>query len=204
MKILCVARNYAPHAAEMQSPVPAEPAFFMKPQTALQPAEGSFRHPEFSSSVHHEVEVVVRIEKFGSRILESEANQYYNSVALGIDFTARDLQAKAKAASLPWLVSKGFDGSAPVSRFVSLSELGKPVTALNFSLCNNGVEVQKGNTEDWIFPIDRLIAHISRYIALEPGDLIYTGTPAGVAAVNPGDHLDAYLEGLHLINLDVQ
>ena len=204
MNIFCVVRNYAPHAAEMKSALPTEPTFFMKPHTALLPTPATLRYPNFTHDLQHEVEVVVRIDRLGKCIEPRFAHKYYDSVALGIDFTARDLQRQAKAAGLPWLVSKGFDGSAVVGPFVSLAELGRPIDDLNFSLARNGQLVQQGNTSQMIFSVDTLIAHISRYMTLRTGDLIFTGTPAGVGPVQIGDRLEGTLCGRPVLSLDIK
>lgn len=204
MKILCVVRNYAPHAGEMKAAVPEEPTFFMKPDSALNPKQLPLFYPDFTHDLQHEVEVVVRIDRLGKCIEPRFAHKYYNSVALGIDFTARDLQRQAKATGLPWLVSKGFDGSAVLSPFVTLEELGHPVDNLEFSLSRNGQEVQQGSTSQMIFSVDTLIAYISRYMTLRTGDLIYTGTPAGVGPVQIGDRLEGTLCGRQLLSLDIK
>ena len=199
MNIYCVVRNYAPHAAEMQSAQPAEPTFFEKPDTALLPTPATYTHPPFTQDLQHELELVIRIERQGSRIPLPMAHQFYHSVALGIDFTARDLQRKAKADGLPWLLSKGFDHSAVVSTFLPLQELGKPIGDLTFSLLRNNQLVQQGPSREMIFPPDRLIARLSQFITLNIGDLIYTGTPAGVGTVRRGDHLVGILESRPLL-----
>lgn len=204
MNIFCVVRNYAPHAAEMKSALPTEPTFFEKPHTALLPTPATLRYPDFTHDLQHEIELVIRIEHNGSHIPLSQANQYYNSVALGIDLTARDLQRKAKESSMPWFLSKGFDGSAVVSPFVTLEELGKPINELSFSLQINGRTMQHGNSCDMIFPPDRLIAHLSQYVTLTAGDLIYTGTPAGVGTIQRGDHLLGILEGREILTLNIE
>lgn len=204
MKILCVVRNYAPHAGEMQAPLPAEPTFFLKPDSALNPKQLPMFYPDFTHDLQHEVEVVVRIDRVGKCIEPRFAHKYYNSVALGIDFTARDLQRQAKASGLPWLVSKGFDGSAVLGPFVTLDELGHRVDDLDFALSCNGQTVQQGNTSQMIFPVDALIAHISRFMTLRTGDLIYTGTPAGVGPVQIGDHLEGTLCGRTLLSIDIK
>lgn len=204
MKILCVVRNYAPHAGEMKAAVPEEPTFFMKPDSALNPKQLPLFYPDFTHDLQHEIEVVVRIDRLGKCIEPRFAHKYYNSVALGIDFTARDLQRQAKATGLPWLVSKGFDGSAVLSPFVTLEELGHPVDNLEFSLSRNGQEVQQGSTSQMIFSVDTLIAYISRYMTLRTGDLIYTGTPAGVGPVQIGDRLEGTLCGRQLLSLDIK
>ncbi len=204
MKILCVVRNYTPHAGEMKAAVPAEPTFFMKPDSALNPKQLPLFYPDFTHDLQHELEVVVRIDRLGKCIEPRFAHKYYNSVALGIDFTARDLQRQAKAAGLPWLVSKGFDGSAVLSPFVTLEELGRTIDNLDFSLSRNGQTVQQGNTSQMIFSVDTLIAYISRFMTLRTGDLIYTGTPAGVGPVAIGDRLEGTLCGRPILSLDIK
>lgn len=203
MNIFCVVRNYAPHAAEMKSALPTEPTFFMKPHTALLPTPATLRYPNFTHDLQHELEIVVRIERSGKNILASEAHHYYHSVALGIDLTARDLQRKAKENSMPWFLSKGFDGSAVVSPFVPLKELSKPINNLSFSLQINGKTVQQGNSQDMLFPPDQLISHLSQYVTLNVGDLIYTGTPAGVGPLHTGDHLLGTLEDHPLLSIEI-
>lgn len=200
MKIVCIARNYAEHAAEMGAPryertslEAATPAFFLKPATALLTDGAAFAYPSFSRRVEHEAELVVRIARGGHNIAEAEACRCYDAVTLGIDFTARDLQQEAKAKGLPWTLSKGFDGSAPVGEFIPLAALGEGVQALSFSLLRNGRIVQQGTTADMLCPIDRMIAHVSRYITLEAGDLLFTGTPSGVGPVERGDTLTGIL-----------
>ena len=204
MKILCVVRNYAPHAGEMKAAVPAEPTFFMKPDSALNPKQLPLFYPDFTHDLQHELEVVVRIDRLGKCIEPRFAHKYYNSVALGIDFTARDLQRQAKAAGLPWLVSKGFDGSAVLSPFVTLEDLGRTIDNLDFSLSRNGQTVQQGNTSQMIFSVDTLIAYISRFMTLRTGDIIYPGTPAGVGPVAIGDRLEGTLCGRPILSLDIK
>ena len=203
MNIFCVVRNYAPHAAEMKSALPIEPTFFMKPHTALLATPTTLCYPHFTHDLQHELELVVRIERNGKNIPLSEAHRHYHSVALGIDLTARDLQRKAKENSMPWFLSKGFDNSAVISPFVTLEELGKPIDRLTFSLQINGKTVQQGDSHDMIFSPDRLISHLSQYITLNVGDLIYTGTPAGVGPLHQGDHLVGTLENRPLLLLDI-
>lgn len=205
MKIICIAKNYRAHAEEMraqetflatgQDNVPAEPVFFMKPDSALLQRHQPFFYPDFSTDIEYELEVVVRICKVGKSIAPRFAPRYYDAVALGIDFTARDLQRNAKAKGQPWLLSKGFDGSAVLSAFVPLSALSHDVNHLDFYLTRNGERVQQGNTQQMIFSIDYQIAYLSCYMTLKTGDLLYTGTPAGVGPVQVGDVLEGYLEG---------
>ena len=203
MNIFCVVRNYAPHAVEMKSAPPVEPIFFEKPHNALLIAPTTLHYPEFTPDLQHELELVIRIERTGSHIPLAQAHQYYHSVALGIDLTARDLQRNAKATSMPWLLSKGFDGSAIVSPFVTLESIGKPIDNLSFSLQINRTTVQQANSSDMLFTPSRLISHLSQYITLTAGDLIYTGTPAGVGPIKRGDHLLGTLEGRPLLTFCV-
>lgn len=203
MKIICIGRNYADHAAEMRSPRPSEPVFFMKPETALIRAGYPFFYPDFSNHVHHEVELVYRMDRNGKNIQPEYAHRYYHSVGIGIDFTARDIQDVCKRDGLPWEAAKAFDGSAPVSRFLPLAELSDP-TDISFCLKKNGVSVQESSSRHMLFSVDRLIAHVSRYITLKKGDLLFTGTPAGVGRVLPGDELQAVLDGKPLLNIGVK
>lgn len=204
MKILCVARNYGAHAAELHNAMPTEPVFFLKPDSSLLPKNQPFFYPDFSNDVQHELEIVVRIDKVGKCIEERFASRYYSEVALGLDFTARDLQQQAKTAGLPWLLSKGFDGAAVVSPFVPLDSLGKDVQQLHFSLSRNGEVVQCGNTGEMIFSVNRLISYVSRFMTLKTGDLIFTGTPSGVGSVKIGDVLVGELEGRQLLRCRVK
>lgn len=211
MKIICIARNYSEHAAEMGAPQfergskeAISPAFFLKPDSALLIKNQPFFYPDFSHQVEHEIEVVVRIDRVGKSIEERFAHKYYSSVALGIDFTARDLQREAKAKGLPWTLSKGFDGSAVVSDFVPLSELGGDVQNLSFSLMRNGEQVQCGNTKDMLCCVDRMISYISDFMLLRTGDMIYTGTPSGVGSVAIGDTLEGVLQGRHILTCRVK
>ena len=171
------------------------PAFFLKPDSALLLKNQPFFYPDFSRQVEHEIEVVVRIDRVGKSIEERFAHKYYSSVALGIDFTARDLQREAKGKGLPWTLSKGFDGSAVVSDFIPLSELGGDVQNLDFSLLRNGIQVQCGNTGQMLCSVDRMISYISDFMLLRTGDLIFTGTPSGVGPVAIGDELEGILQG---------
>jgi len=203
MKIICIGRNYADHAKELNNPVPANPVFFMKPDTAvLKPGE-PFYLPEFSNDIHHELEVVLKISKAGKHIAEDFASNYYQEIGLGIDFTARDLQEVCKSKGLPWEIAKAFDGSAPLGKFVSKQTLAD-LSAITFQLEVNGSVRQQGNTKDLLFSFDKIIAYVSRYITLKTGDLIFTGTPAGVAAVKIGDRLKGFLGEHCLLELEVK
>ena len=202
MKIICIGRNYADHAKEMNSPVPSSPMFFMKPDTALLKDGNDFYHPDFSDDIHYECELVVKINKVGKNIQEKFAHKYYDQVSLGLDFTARDLQSKCKEKGHPWEIAKAFDNSAAIStQFVSIKEFPEQIT---FTLNKNGETVQHGTTEDMIFSIDQLIAHVSKFITLKVGDLIYTGTPAGVGSIKIGDKLIGSLEGKKMFEFEVK
>lgn len=207
MKIICIGRNYVEHIQELDGNrnIPPEPVFFLKPDTALLRNNNPFYVPDFSRDVHYETELVVRICRVGRAIEERFAPRYYKEVGLGIDFTARDLQRRCIAEGLPWEVCKGFDYSAAVSpEFLPLSELGGDIQNLRFEMSLNGELRQQGDTARMIFGVDRLIAHISRFITLKMGDLLFTGTPVGVGPVSPGDHLQASLEGRSLLDFDIK
>jgi len=203
MKIICIGRNYAEHAKEMKSEVPTEPVFFMKPDTALLKDNEDFYYPEHTKDLHHEVEIVIKISKAGKHIEEKFAHKYYEEIGIGIDFTARDVQAKCKEKGLPWEKAKAFDGSAPIGKFVNKSTFAD-LNNINFHLDVNGQLRQQGNTKDLIFSIDKVIAYVSKFVTLKTGDLIYTGTPEGVAAVNIGDKLTCFIEGQNLLSFDVK
>lgn len=203
MKIICIGRNYIEHANELNNPLPPEPVFFLKPETALIRAGLPFFYPDFSNNIHYEVELVVRICKLGKHIQEKFAHKYYNEISVGIDFTARDIQDKCKAAGLPWEKSKAFDFSAPVGEFVNKRDLGN-LNDLDFSLQINGKTVQKGNSGMMIFSIDNIISYISSFVTLKIGDLIFTGTPAGVGPVQKDDKLTAFLADKKLLEVDVK
>ena len=193
MKIICIGRNYSEHAKEMNSPLPSSPVIFMKPETALIPKNHPFHYPDFTKDLHFETELVVRINKNGKHIEEAFAHKYYNEIGIGIDFTARDLQADLKAKGLPWEKAKAWDHSAPVSQeFIKVKDLTN-LNNIPFSLKINDALVQEGNSGDMIFSIDHLIAEISKYFMLKIGDLIFTGTPAGVGSVKIGDRLEAFI-----------
>lgn len=203
MKIICIGRNYTDHAKELNNPVPKEPVFFLKPDSALSRNNFPFFIPDFSEDVHYECELVFRISKLGKTISEKFASGYIDAVGLGIDFTARDLQNKCKEKGLPWEMAKAFDGSAPISEFIALSKLPS-IPDLQFHLNINGSTVQQGKAVDMIFPIGKLIAYVSRFMTLKTGDLIFTGTPAGVGPVHINDHLEAYLEGKKMLDFWVK
>jgi 2-keto-4-pentenoate hydratase/2-oxohepta-3-ene-1,7-dioic acid hydratase in catechol pathway len=204
MKIICIGRNYADHIAELHNEMPAAPVIFLKPDTALLQRGQPFFHPAFSQDIHHELELVLRICKNGRHIEEQFAHTYFDAIGLGIDFTARDVQSQLKAKGLPWELAKGFDGSAPISATF------KPVTEfvdlanINFHLEVNGETRQTGNTGLMLHPFAKILAFVSQYITLKQGDLIFTGTPAGVGPVKIGDQLTGYLEGEKLLEVAVK
>lgn len=202
MKIICIGRNYADHAKELNNAIPDEPVIFMKPDTALLPEGKPFFIPEFTQDVHHELELVIRINRVGKYIESKFAHKYYAELGLGIDFTARDLQQDCKTKGLPWEKAKAFDGSAPIGSFVNKEEVD--LTNATLKLEKNGEVVQGGNTKDMLFPVDEIIAQVSKYVTLKVGDLIYTGTPAGVGPVKPGDELTGYLNNQVLLRVSVK
>jgi acylpyruvate hydrolase len=203
MKIICIGRNYAEHAKEMKSEVPTEPVFFLKPETALLKNSKDFYYPDFTKDLHHEVEIVMKVCKNGKHIAEEFAHQYYNEIGIGIDFTARDIQMKCKEKGLPWEKAKAFDNSAPVSDFIPKEKFAS-LTNLSFNLNINGKLRQEGNTKDLIFSNEKVIAYVSKFITLKTGDLIFTGTPEGVSAVNIGDVLEASIENQKLLTLNIK
>lgn len=203
MKIIAIGRNYAEHAKELNNPVPGVPVIFMKPETALLKDNKPFYHPDFSEDIHHEIEIVLKISKEGKHISEKFANNYFEEIALGVDFTARDIQSRHKEKGLPWELAKAFDGSAPVSQFLPKSQFAD-LKNLNFKLDVNGQTRQVGNTSNMLFSFEYIISFVSKYITLKKGDLIFTGTPQGVAKVNIGDRLEGYLEDHKLLDFDVK
>ena len=206
MKLICIGRNYAAHAAELNdgAELPKEPLFFLKPDTALLRNNDPFYIPSFSSEVHYECELVVRITRLAKCMDVKFASRCYEEVGLGIDFTARDLQREAIAKGLPWELCKGFDHSAALSnQFIPLAELGGDVQNLEFEMELNGEVRQRGFTKEMLFSVDEIIAHVSKYMTLRIGDLIFTGTPVGVGAVKAGDNIKARLGGHELLNFDI-
>lgn len=203
MKIICIGRNYTEHAKELNNPLPKVPMFFMKPETALLKDGQDFYLPDFSNDVHHELELVIRICKPGKNIQQAFAHRYYDQITLGVDFTARDLQEHCKSKGHPWEIAKAFDGSAPIGKFIPLTSLSNKEDLI-FHLTVNGETRQKGSASDMIFNFDHIVSYVSKYITLKTGDLIYTGTPKGVAAVQAGDHLQGYLNGDLLIDFKVK
>lgn len=192
MKIICIGRNYVDHAKELNNPLPEEPLFFLKPDSAILLNKNPFFIPEFTKEVHYETELIVKISRIGKHIGERFAHKYYNEIGLGLDFTARDVQAECKKNGLPWEKAKAFDGSAVVGKFFPKEKVMGP-SGIRFHLDKNGERVQDGNSSDMIFAIDQLIAYLSQFFTLKMGDLIFTGTPAGVGPVTPGDMLQGYL-----------
>ena len=204
MKIICIGRNFAQHAKELGNAVPTEPVIFLKPETALILKGQPFFYPQHSQDVHYEVELVVRIERVGKHIEEQFAHRYYSSIGLGIDFTCRDIQSICKEKGLPWEKAKAFDQSAPVGReFIPLVELDN-AKDIGFHLIKNGVEVQRGSSQDMIFSIDQLISEVSKYFTLKIGDLLFTGTPAGVGPVEIGDQLEGFIEDRKVLDLRIK
>ena len=203
MKIICIGRNYTKHIEELQNERPQEPVVFMKPDSAILLKQHPFVIPEFSEDIHHELEVIVKINKVGKYIEPKFAHKYYDEIGVGIDFTARDLQQKLKDKGLPWEKAKAFDGSAVIGDFVSKNDF-KSLDNLNFELTNNGITVQKGNTSFMLWKIDELIAYVSQFFTLKIGDIIFTGTPEGVAVVRPEDVLEGFLEGNKLFRIQVK
>lgn len=203
MKIICIGRNYAKHIEELQNERPTEPVIFLKPDTAIVLKQFPFVIPEFTSDVHHEIEVIVKINKVGKYIQPEFAHKYYDEISVGIDFTARDLQQKLKDKGLPWEKAKAFDGSAVIGDFLS-KKIFSSLENLNFELTNNGTVVQQGETANMLWKIDEIIAYVSQFFTLKIGDIIFTGTPEGVAAVKPGDVLEGYLQQQKLLRIQVK
>jgi len=203
MKIICVGRNYANHIEELQNERPSEPVVFMKPDSAVLLKQHPFVIPEFSEDVHHEVEIIVKINKVGKYIEPKFAHKYYDEISVGIDFTARDLQSKLKEKGLPWEKAKAFDGSAVIGDFLPKTDFVS-MENLNFELKSNAETVQKGNSSMMLWKIDELVAHVSQFFTLKIGDIIFTGTPAGVAAVKPNDVLEGFLEDKKLFRIQVK
>jgi 2-keto-4-pentenoate hydratase/2-oxohepta-3-ene-1,7-dioic acid hydratase in catechol pathway len=203
MKIICIGRNYAKHIEELQNERPEEPVIFIKPDTAVVPKQFPFVIPEFSNDIHHEIELIVKISKVGKYIDPKFAHKYYDELSVGIDFTARDVQQKLKDKGLPWEKAKAFDGSAVIGEFLS-KKLFSSTENLNFELTNNGKSVQQGNTSNMLWKVDEIIAYVSQFFTLKIGDIIFTGTPEGVAAVKPNDILEGFLEQQQLFRIQVK
>lgn len=203
MKIICIGRNYAAHIEELANERPKDPVVFIKPDSAVLPKDQDFYIPEFTKEVHYEVEVLIRINKVGKHIDKRFANKYYDEVGLGIDFTARDLQSALKQKGLPWEKAKGFDGSAVIGKWLPKSDF-KDLNDLNFTLQKNEELVQKGNTGLMLWNIDELVAYVSTYFTLKKGDILFTGTPAGVGQITTNDYLSGKLEGQELFSLKIK
>lgn len=203
MKIICIGRNYIAHAKELKNPVPKKPVFFMKPNTALLQKNNPFFYPDFTNDLHFEAELVLKVCKNGRHIGEQFAHKYYNEIGIGIDFTARDLQAECKEKGLPWEIAKAFDQSAPVGKFIPKSDFQNNEN-IRFSLIINNEIRQEGNSADMIFSFDQIIAYVSKFITLRIGDYIFTGTPKGVGPVKIGDHFEAFIEDKKLLEFNVK
>lgn len=203
MKIICIGRNYTKHIEELQNERPTEPVLFLKPDTAILPKNMPFFIPDFSKDIHHEVEIIVRINRVGKHIEPRFAHKYYNEIGLGIDFTARELQSQLKEKGLPWEKAKAFDGSAVIGNFLP-KERFKSLNSINFELTNNEHLVQKGCTSNMLWKIDELIAYVSQYFTLKIGDILFTGTPEGVAKVAENDVLEGFIEGEQMFRIQVK
>ncbi|MEM6526225.1 MAG: fumarylacetoacetate hydrolase family protein [Bacteroidota bacterium] len=203
MKIIAIGRNYAEHINELNNERPDEPVIFTKPDTAVLKNNAPFYYPHFSKNIHYEVELVLKIGKEGKNIEEKFAAKYYDEIGIGIDFTARDLQKKAKEKGLPWALAKGFNGSAPISRFITKDKLGE-LDNINFSLEVNGKIRQSGNTSMMLFSFDYIISYLSQFFTLKKGDLIFTGTPAGVGPIAVGQRLTAFIENEKFLEFEIK
>ena len=203
MKIICIGRNYHDHISELKNKITKEPLFFLKPDTAIQPKGHPFFIPDFSNNIHYEVELVIKISKNGKNINEQFSHKYYEEIGLGIDFTARDIQQKCKELGHPWEKAKGFDGSAQIShKFMNKNDLD--LNNINFKLEKNQQRVQNGNSKDMIYSFDYIISYVSKFYTLRAGDLIYTGTPAGVGKVEIGDKLVGYLNEEKILSVNIR
>lgn len=203
MKIFCIGRNYVDHATELGNEIPEEPVIFMKPKSALVQGHTPFYYPEFTNELHYEAELVVRVCKNGKYIQERHASGYYNAITVGIDFTARDIQKRLKEKGLPWEKSKSFDNSAAMGKLIDITPAINKKN-INFHFTKNGETVQKGNSKDMLFSIDHIIAHLSTYFSLNIGDLIFTGTPAGVGECMVGDVLEGFFENDSVLSLEIK
>jgi 2-keto-4-pentenoate hydratase/2-oxohepta-3-ene-1,7-dioic acid hydratase in catechol pathway len=203
MKIICIGRNYADHISELNNERPTEPVIFMKPDSAILPNKNPFVIPAFSNDIHHEVEVLVKICRVGKHIDAKFAHKYYEEIGLGIDFTARDVQSKLKEKGLPWEKAKAFDHSAVIGNFISKKNYSS-LENINFELKSNQITVQEGNTSLMLWKIDELIAYVSQYFTLKIGDIIFTGTPKGVAKVTEGDVLEGFIEGESMFKIQIR
>ncbi|MDH7444415.1 fumarylacetoacetate hydrolase family protein [Aquimarina sp. 2201CG14-23] len=203
MKLICIGRNYTDHIEELENEKPTDPVVFMKPDTSILLKKQPFFIPDFSDDVHHEVEILIKINKVGKHIDRKFAHKYYNEVSLGIDFTARDLQSKLKAKGLPWEKAKAFDGAAVIGNWIA-KENFSDINNIDFRLEKNGTAVQKGNTKFMLWKIDELIEYVSKYFTLKIGDVIFTGTPAGVGAVKAEDTLTGFIEGQQTFSIRIK
>jgi len=203
MKIIAIGRNYAEHIAELENERPSEPVVFMKPDTALIRNNDPFYYPDFSKDIHHEVELVLLISKEGKYIQKLFAHNYFESIGLGIDFTARDLQNNLKAKGLPWEIAKAFNGSAPISNFLPIAQF-PDLKNINFSLKINDNIQQSGNSKMMLFPFEDIIEYVSKFFTLKKGDMIFTGTPAGVSGVKIGDRLVGYIENQEMFDFMIK
>ena len=203
MKIICIGRNYKEHIAELKNERPSEPVVFLKPDSAVLLKQHPFVIPEFSNDIHHEIEIIVKINKVGKYIDTQFAHKYYDEISVGIDFTARDLQDKLKEKGLPWEKAKAFDGSALIGDFLQKNTFNS-LENVKFELTKNGNVVQTGNTENMLWKIDELISYVSQFFTLKIGDIIFTGTPSGVAKVNADDVLEGFLEGNKLFRIHIK
>ena len=203
MKIICIGRNYADHIEELENERPKEPVVFLKPDTTIGQRNTPFYIPDFSSDVHHEIEIIVKINRIGKHIQEQFAHKYYDQISVGIDFTARDFQTQLKAKGLPWEKAKAFDGAAVLGKWLPKKEF-KDLQNLNFELTKNDASVQRGHTRLMLYTIDQLIAYVSQFFTLKIGDILFTGTPAGVGAVQENDRLEGFLEGQKLLDLKIK
>ena len=203
MKLICIGRNYAAHIAELENEKPIDPVIFLKPDTAVLPKNRPFFIPDFSNDVHHEVEILVKINRVGKYIDKKFAHKYYEEIGLGIDFTARDLQNQLKTKGLPWEKAKAFDGAAVIGDWIAVNTI-KNVDNINFSLQKNDIVVQQSNTSLMLWKIDELIAHVSKYFTLKIGDIIFTGTPSGVGKVEVNDKLKGFIEQNEMFSITVK
>lgn len=203
MKIICIGRNYTKHIEELQNERPSAPVVFLKPDSAIVLKQHPFVIPAFSNEIHHEIEIIVKISKVGKYIDAKFAHKYYDEISVGIDFTARDVQDNLKAKGLPWEKAKAFDGSAVIGDFLPKTQFDS-LENITFELTNNSRTVQLGNTALMLWKIDELIAYVSQFFTLKIGDIIFTGTPEGVAKVNPNDVLEGYLNGKQLFRTQIK
>jgi 2-keto-4-pentenoate hydratase/2-oxohepta-3-ene-1,7-dioic acid hydratase in catechol pathway len=203
MKIICIGRNYAKHIEELDNDRPTDPVIFLKPDTAILLKRQAFFIPDFSKNVHHEVEILVKINKVGKHIDRKFAHKYYDEISVGIDFTARDLQSKLKSTGMPWEKAKAFDGSAVIGKWISKNDFAD-LNQINFGLRKNGTIVQQGNTSHMLWKIDELVEYVSKYFTLKIGDIIFTGTPEGVGKVVANDKLIGFIENTELFSINVK